>query len=51
MPSFENDQNLPLKYDGKGDPSYKNEVLQQSTQCGDFRACHFVKHPHLPYYT
>ena len=35
----------------RGDPSYKTEVLQISTQYVDFRGCHAVKHPHLPNYT
>ena len=35
----------------RGDPSYKTEVLQISTQNVDFRGCHAGKHPHLPNYT
>ena len=41
----------PKKMIVRGDPSYKTEVLQISTQYVDFKGCHAVKHPHLPNYT
>ena len=32
----------------RGDPSYKTEVLQISTQYVELRGCHVGDHPHLP---
>ena len=39
---------LPQKLMVRGDPSYKNDILDYFTQYANFRGCHSVEQPHLP---
>ena len=41
-------QKLQPKVNGKGGPSYKNDILHYFTQYANIRGCQSVEQPHLP---